>query len=198
MWPRSGSSRIRWAAGKTEFVEQEGVQASARQADSAVLGRRASTHASAHILCDAPAGPVAGELAESLCSGLDCSSRGAIAQLGERLDRTQEVAGSSRLAPPKKGPQMRPLRLLSRRSDRLLSTSSGLRGVRRRRMRRSRSRWPRPGRRSRSGRWRTVGGRGLRRAVQLPWRLPDPLPSSAHQAGLCDATDGGSELRRLS
>src|SRR5262249_27115653 len=27
--------------------------------------------------------------------GLDCPERGAIAQLGERLDRTQEVAGSS-------------------------------------------------------------------------------------------------------
>jgi hypothetical protein len=26
---------------------------------------------------------------------LDCDPRGAIAQLGERLDRTQEVAGSS-------------------------------------------------------------------------------------------------------
>ena len=36
---------------------------------------------------------------------LDCDPRGAIAQLGERLDRTQEVAGSSPASSMTKGPQ---------------------------------------------------------------------------------------------
>ena len=39
---------------------------------------------------------------------LDCDPRGAIAQLGERLDRTQEVAGSSPASSIAKGPETGP------------------------------------------------------------------------------------------